>query len=95
VRDITDERSMTPSTVVAQYEKLRMAALGEPLAPEDRNGLVVFLRRGMWGWARALATVGVAQPARSPSSSSRAPQSAGIVHVFAAMALACTNGSTS
>ena len=31
-----------------------MAALGEALPPEVRSGLMLFLRRGMWGWARTL-----------------------------------------
>jgi hypothetical protein len=44
----------TVSTVVAQdYETLRTAALGDGPAFEARNGLALFLRRGMWGWARA------------------------------------------
>jgi hypothetical protein len=42
------------STHVAQdYETLRTAALGEGLAFDARNGLALFLRRGMWGWAQA------------------------------------------
>jgi hypothetical protein len=43
------------SGVVAQYEALRNAALGQALAPEARSGLLLFLRRGLWGWARVLA----------------------------------------
>jgi len=43
--------------VVAQYEALRRAALGEALQPEARTGLLLFLRRGMCGWARAVATM--------------------------------------
>jgi hypothetical protein len=42
--------------VVAQYEALRGAALGDALPPEARTGLLLFLRGGMWGWARAVAT---------------------------------------
>jgi hypothetical protein len=42
------------STHVAQnYETLRTAALGDGPAFEARHGLALFLRRGMWGWARA------------------------------------------
>ena len=40
--------------IAAQYEVLRMAALGEALPPKARSGLMLFLRRGMWGWAQAL-----------------------------------------
>ena len=35
-----------------------MAALGQALPPEARCGLMLFLRRGMWGWARVMATAG-------------------------------------
>ena len=43
--------------VVAQYEALRSAALGDALPPEARTGLLLFLRGGMCGWARAVATM--------------------------------------
>jgi hypothetical protein len=43
--------------VVTRYETLRRAALGDALPPEARAGLTLFLQRGMWGWARAIATV--------------------------------------
>ena len=53
-------RSSTLSvTIVAQYETLRSAMLGEALPPVARSGLIVFLRHGMWEWARTLT-------ARSP-----------------------------
>ena len=32
------------SAIVTRYEALRSAALGEPLAPEARSGLFVFLQ---------------------------------------------------
>jgi hypothetical protein len=64
----------TSSTViVARYERLRSAMLGEALPPDARSGLVVFLHRGMWGWARALSV----EPARlepMPSRSSAPAQ---------------------
>ena len=47
--------SVSSSTIRTQYEALRMAALGEALPVQVRSGLIVFLRRGMWGWARTLA----------------------------------------
>ena len=50
-----EARSSTPSsTIVAQYETLRAAMLGEALPPDARSGLIVFLRHGMWDWARIL-----------------------------------------
>src|SRR6516225_295117 len=42
-------------TIVAEYEILRMSTLGDALLPESRSGLVLFLRRGMWGWAQTFA----------------------------------------
>ncbi len=47
--------SVPSSTVRTQYETLRMAALGEALPVQARSALILFLRRGMWGWARTLA----------------------------------------
>jgi hypothetical protein len=72
-----------------------MAALGEPLAPEARIGLGIFLRRGMWGWVRALAVLREpAPPIRPPSWTSTSnkpypPQT--IIQIFAAMALNTNN----
>jgi hypothetical protein len=84
----------TPPPVAAQYENLRMAALGEPLAPEARIGLGIFLRCGMWGWVRALAVL--REPAasmRPPSWTSTKPyQHQTIIQIFAAMALNTNNG---
>lgn len=42
------------TAIAARYEALRAAAFGDGLPPEARSGLTLFLRRGMWGWARAL-----------------------------------------
>jgi hypothetical protein len=47
--------SPEPSNVMTQYETLRSAALGDALPPEARAGLMLFLRRGLWGWARVMA----------------------------------------
>lgn len=52
----TEKLSPIPSSVLAHYERLRMAALGEALPPEARSGLMLFLRRGMWAWAQAQAS---------------------------------------
>jgi hypothetical protein len=46
-----------------QYERLRAAALGSALPAEARGGLTVFLQRGMWAWARAIA---LGLPRREP-----------------------------
>jgi hypothetical protein len=74
------------SAYAAKYETLRMAALGEALAPEARTGLMLLLRRGMWGWARALAEVRMpARPLR-PSTSTPSHPSKAVIRLFAAMA---------
>lgn len=72
---------------VAQYEALRSAALGEVLPPEARSGLALFLRRGMCGWARALASMHAPQRpvgCRLPNVTI-AEEHRAVVHVFAAM----------
>ncbi len=76
---------------VARYETLRAAALGEPVPPEYRSGLVLFLRRGMWSWAQTVAEVTPEQSTRSPWTVSTAERKP-IVQVFAAMALDSTCG---
>lgn len=48
--------SILSSAITDQYEVLRGAALGEVLPLKARSGLMLFLRRGMWGWAQALTT---------------------------------------
>jgi hypothetical protein len=83
-------------SMAAQYERLRRAALGEPLPPDARCGLLLFLRRGMWAWTQALATVTSAPlpPQYSPASVSRPSEVTGVIQVFAAMALASPHRST-
>ena len=79
-----EKPSTTASTLVAQYETLRMAVLGEALPLEARSGLMLFLRRGMWSWARSSSDESARQEPRS------APVEPGerssIVYVLAAMA---------
>jgi len=77
------------STVVTQYETLRRAALGEALPVEARCGLMLFLHRGMWGWARAMANMSTCQqPAGSGPSNRKAPEEyRTVIHIFAAMAI--------
>ncbi len=81
--------SVPPSSLRAQYETLRMAALGEALPPEARSGLMLFLRRGMWGWARTLAAPSALQePTQASSLRPTAPcERAALIHVLAQMAM--------
>jgi hypothetical protein len=81
--------SAEPSIVVTQYESLRRAALGDALPPGARSGLMLFLCRGMWGWARALATMSAfEQPVGSRQSGWKAPDEyRTVIHIFAAMAI--------
>ena len=76
---------------MAQYEALRKAALGEVLPIEARSGLLLFLRRGLWGWAQVMATVGVSSPPQprcgAPLRLPSAEESTTIIHIFAAMAM--------
>ena len=83
-----------PSTIAAQYETLRMAALGEVLAPEARAGLMLFLRRGMWAWARALGAASAPPSPKCRSSESVASHpSKVVIQLFAAMAMNANNRS--
>jgi hypothetical protein len=81
--------------MVAQYETLRGAALGHALPPEARDGLMLFLRRGMWGWARGIAMAGASmsqQPSCSPAlNCAPAGESRTLIHIFAAMAMSANN----
>ena len=81
----------SPSSVATQYETLRRAALGEVLPPEARYGLMLFLRRGMWGWARAVTMNNDSAsqpPTRSPSLSLTASEGSRVlIQAFAAIAM--------
>ena len=78
-----------PPEIQRKYEVLRMAALGEPLPPECRRGLALFLRRGMWGWSRTLSSETVpASPALSPHESISTFQAKTTVRILAAMVMA-------
>ena len=83
--------SAPPATLdVTPYELLRRAALGEMLPPEARTGLTLFLRRGMWGWARAMATTRASSATTPGGSFSKAmapAPDAAIIHVFAALVI--------
>jgi hypothetical protein len=77
--------------VVSQYEALRSAALGYPLPLEARCGLLLLLRRGMWGWARVMAepcTSFQQEPRQGASLSfAAADETRAVIHIFAAMAM--------
>jgi len=76
--------SILPPAIAAQYEVLRGAALGEALPLKARSGLMLFLRRGMWGWAQALTAA-----ASSPREPTIWPAHGGhsaVVHVLATIA---------
>lgn len=76
------------SALIAHYETLRMAMLGEALPVEARSGLMLFLRRGMWSWARGSAVESVRpEPLPVPRSAPAEPgDRSAIVYVLAAMA---------
>ena len=66
-----------------------VAALGEVLPPTARSGLMLFLRRGMWGWAQTLAA---GSPAPEPVYATSLTRPArnertAVVHVLATMAM--------
>lgn len=86
---IASNNSAELSIAVTHYETLRRSALGDALPPEARAGLLLFLRRGMWGWARALASNGaIERPASSRPSNWKAPDEyRTVIHIFAAMAI--------
>jgi hypothetical protein len=70
--DAAETQPMDPSEVRARYEVLRLAALGEPLPPEARSGLMLFLHRGMWAWARTPLTSVSQEPSQASSLASTA-----------------------
>src|SRR5260370_6605247 len=83
-------RSERPATAVSQYEALRNGALGHVLAPEARWGLLLFLRRGMWGWAQVIGSAGASSSQPRPEESLSIPtakESRAVIHIFAAMAM--------
>jgi hypothetical protein len=76
--------------IADQYEVLRSAALGEVLPLKARSGLMLFLRRGMWGWSRALpAAASPDQEQFYPSSAARPAHGelSAVVHVLATIAM--------
>ncbi len=84
----SDDSAHQGSDDVAQYEALRNTALGQALPAEARSDLQLFLRRGLWGWARVRAAAG-ASPSRPRASLSfpTGEESATVISIFAAMAM--------
>lgn len=77
-----------PAAVAAQYEALRQAALGEALPLEARRGLLLFLRRGMWGWARTTTSSAETRAMCPPRLDPALPHpSSAVVQILAAMVL--------
>lgn len=76
------------TTVVAQYEALRRAALGEPVAPHERSGLIVFLRRGMGSWVRSVSNA-VSPRTPTPVTAESTPRTdpSALLSLLVAMAL--------
>lgn len=74
--------------VAAQYETLRLAAIGQPLPLEARSGLALLLRQGMLGWARALGQVVAHERAGAyvPRSTTPRQQNA-VIQILVAMAM--------
>jgi len=92
--NIAPTSACSSSAIAAQYEVLRGAALGDALPLQARSGLMLFLRRGMWGWAQ-VSTAALTTTASSPREqiypSSAAWSAHGghraVVHVLAAIAM--------
>lgn len=73
-----------------------MAALGEALPPSARSGLMLFLRRGMWGWTQTLVAASpVQQPVHASSLAPARNDRTAVVHVLATMAMSTNDRRTS
>jgi hypothetical protein len=75
--------------VEAKYEALRLAALGQPQPLDARSGLALILRRGMWGWAKALGQASARECAGNCATlkPTASPQHSAVVQILAAMAM--------
>lgn len=82
-------QTVVSTHVAKDYETLRTAALGEGLASDARDGLALFLRRGMWGWAQAIRDHGERlRPTQSAHSGASIDEHhKQIVQLFAALAM--------
>ena len=89
---VAEPPSAHSSAISARYEALRQTALGDPLPPQARSGLIIFLRRGMWRWAQTMIATSTRQEAVSaPSVFPVQPrEQIAVVHALAAMAMNTT-----
>ena len=79
--------SLLSSAIANQYEQLREAAFGQALQPSARSSLMLFMRRGMWGWAQTITAAGALfDQQRCPPAPAPAARPA-VVHVLAAIAM--------
>ncbi len=87
--EIAASLTTPPAAIVARYERLRSAMLGEALPPDARSGLIIFLHRGMWRWVRMLAVESTGLEPISSRSSMPAQfiERRAVIHVLAAMAM--------
>ena len=87
---MTSKKNNSPglSHAITQYETLRRAALGEVLPSGARAGLMLFLFRGMWGWAQTIATGNQWQPTNPRPVDCKAPEEyRTVIYILAAMAI--------
>jgi hypothetical protein len=81
----------SPTDVIEKYETLRTAVRDEGLNLESRNGLALFLRRGMWGWVQAATTPITPLPSTRSTVASSVPDEGddhrAVIHLFAEMAM--------
>jgi len=75
------------SLLANRYEALRAAGFGQALPPEARSGLALLLRRGVWGWARALVCATAALQPNRTSSPTAAREHSAVIQIIAAMAM--------
>lgn len=77
--------------IAERYEALREGALRAAQGGESASGLALFLRRGVWAWARLAAAHGrqKSEPGTNPLSSSVPhAERADFARILAGMALA-------
>jgi hypothetical protein len=86
-----------PGAIVAQYETLRSAVLGQALPPEARSGLIVLLRQGMWRWAcRPAVGRARSEPFTDQTSIPKEPfERRAVVYALAGLAMARNDRRTS
>jgi hypothetical protein len=86
--------SFDTSTVCDRYEQLRRIAFGESLLPEDRVGLLLFLRFGMWRWACSVDAMTIERKRRLTTAATLSvpTRRAIVVYLLAQVAMATNRG---